>query len=361
MKHLRQGSLIQNMNLTTNDFNYNLPEELIAQYPLKKRESARMMVLDRTTKSIEHKHFFDIIDYLNKDDVLVLNNTKVFPARLIAKRYSGGEVEVFLLNPTAQNNQWFCLMKRSKRVKEGETLFVNEDFKIKIIKKDTEQAVEGELPKNIVELEFSGDDVYEILNKYGSIPLPPYISRQTNEDDKQDYQTVFAKNIGSVAAPTAGLHFSKEILEKIKNKGVEIVYITLNVGLGTFLPVKVEDFTKHKMHHESFIIPEETANTINSAKGSVIAAGTTVLRTLEATYQKYGKIVALQDETDIFIYPPYKIKSIDKLITNFHLPKSTLIMLVSAFAGKDFIFSAYQEAIKEKYRFFSYGDCMLIN
>lgn len=349
------------MNLTTNDFDYNLPEELIAQYPLKKRENARMMVLERKNQTIEHKHFYDIVDLLNPFDVLVLNNTKVFPARLIAKRNSGGEVEVFLLNPCAQNNCWYCLMKRSKRVKEGEELFVSDDFKIKVIQKDVENAKEGELPKNIVELEFLGDDVYEILNKYGSIPLPPYISRKTNDDDKQDYQTVFAKNTGSAAAPTAGLHFSEEILKKIENKGVKIVYVTLNVGLGTFLPVKVDDFTKHKMHFESFVIPDVTAQAINNAKGSVVAVGTTVLRTLEATYQKHGKIVATQDETDIFIYPPYKIKSIDKLVTNFHLPKSTLIMLVSAFAGKDFTFEAYKKAVEEKYRFFSYGDCMFIN
>ncbi len=349
------------MNLTTNDFDYNLPEELIAQYPLKKRENARMMVLERKNQTIEHKHFYDIVDLLNPDDVLVLNNTKVFPARLIAKRNSGGEVEVFLLNPCAQNNCWYCLMKRSKRVKEGEELFISDDFKIKVIQKDVENAKEGELPKNIVELEFLGDDVYEILNKYGSIPLPPYISRKTNDDDKQDYQTVFAKNTGSAAAPTAGLHFSEEILKKIENKGVKIVYVTLNVGLGTFLPVKVDDFTKHKMHFESFVIPDVTAQAINNAKGSVVAVGTTVLRTLEATYQKHGKIVATQDETDIFIYPPYKIKSIDKLVTNFHLPKSTLIMLVSAFVGKDFTFEAYKKAVEEKYRFFSYGDCMFIN
>lgn len=349
------------MNLTTEDFNYNLPKELIAQHPLKKRENARMMVLERKHQTIEHKHFYDIVDLLNPFDVLVLNNTKVFPARLLAKRKSGSEVEVFLLNPCAQNNQWICLMKRSKRVKEGEKLFVSDDFKIKVIQKDIEKAHEGELPKNLVELEFLGDDVYEILDRYGSIPLPPYISRQTNDEDKQDYQTVFAKNTGSAAAPTAGLHFSEEILKKIKDKGVKIVYVTLNVGLGTFLPVKVNDFTKHKMHFESFVIPKDTAQEINNAKGAVVAVGTTVLRTLEATYQKYGKIVATQDKTDIFIYPPYKIKSIDKLITNFHLPKSTLIMLVSAFAGKDFTFRAYNEALKEKYRFFSYGDCMFIS
>ena len=348
------------MNLTTEDFNYNLPDELIANYPLKKRENARMMVLHKNSKTLEHKHFFDIVDYLKKDDVLVLNNTKVFPARIIAKRATGGEVEVFLLNPEGKDNRWFCLMKRSKRVREDEILSVSDDFKIKVIKKDIENSKEGDLPKNLVELIFSANDVYEALNQYGSIPLPPYIQREATADDKEDYQTVFAKVTGSAAAPTAGLHFSREILEEIEKKGVKIAYVTLNVGLGTFLPVKTSDITKHKMHHESFVIPKETADTINSAKGSVVAVGTTVLRTLEATYLKHGKIIPTQDETDIFIYPPYKIKSIDKLITNFHLPKSTLIMLVSAFASREFVLEAYREAIKEKYRFFSYGDCMLI-
>lgn len=348
------------MNLTTKDFYYDLPQELIAAHPLKKREQARMMVLNRERKTTEHKYFYDIINYLNKDDVLVLNNTKVFPARIIAKRTTGGEVEVFLLNPSSEKNRWFCIMKRSKRVKEGEELFVSDDFKIKLIKKDTENVSEGELPKNLAELIFEGDDVYETLNKYGSIPLPPYIKRQATDEDKEDYQTVFAKVTGSAAAPTAGLHFSREILEEIQKKGVKIVFVTLNVGLGTFLPVKCDDITKHRMHFESYEIPKETADTINNAKGSVIAVGTTVLRTLEAAFQKHGKIVETKDKTDIFIYPPYKIKSIDKLITNFHLPESTLIMLVSAFAGRDFVLNAYKKAIKEKYRFFSYGDCMFI-
>ena len=204
------------------------------------------------------------------------------------------------------------------------------------------------------------EDVYEILNEYGSIPLPPYISRKTDEDDKTDYQTVFARNIGSVAAPTAGLHFSNELLEKIKQKGVHIAYVTLNVGLGTFMPVKTDDIKEHTMNYESFNINEETANLINNKKGSVVAVGTTVLRCLEATFQKYGKIIPTKDKTNIFIYPPYEIKSIDKLITNFHLPKSTLIMLVSALAGKEFVFEAYKHAVEEKYRFFSYGDCMFI-
>ncbi len=348
------------MTLKTSDFDYNLPKELIAQNPLEEREFCKMMVLDKKTRTSQSKHFYDILDYLKKDDILVLNDTKVYPARVIAKRKTGASVEVFLLNPIDKKNQWEALTKNAKRVKLEEVLDVAEEFKIKIVEKKTVQN-ENEIPKYIVELIYEGDNVYEILNKYGSIPLPPYISRQSTDKDVSDYQTVFAKNIGSAACPTAGLHFTKELLEKIKSKGVHIAYVTLNVGLGTFMPVKTDNIEEHVMHHESFEIPKETQRLFEENKsGSIVAVGTTVLRCLEATYKKYGKIVATKDTTDIFIYPPYKIKSIDKLITNFHLPKSTLIMLVSAFAGKDFIFEAYKKAVDEKYRFFSYGDCMLI-
>ena len=347
------------MNFKTSDFDYTLPKELIAQNPLEKREFCKMMVLDKSNKTIESKHFFNILDYLNKNDILILNDTKVYPARIIAKRKTGANVEIFLLNPSDEPNYWEALTKNAKRVKDKEILEISSDFQIKIIKKLSTQD-KNEIPKYIVELIFKGQNVYEILNKYGSIPLPPYISRKANKKDANDYQTVFAKNIGSAACPTAGLHFTKELLKKIKSKGVKIAYITLNVGLGTFMPVKSENIQEHKMHYENFEIPPETEKIIKEKKGSIIAVGTTVLRCLEATYKKYGKIIATKDKTNIFIYPPYKIKSIDKLITNFHLPKSTLIMLVSAFAEKDFIFSAYKKAIDEKYRFFSYGDCMLI-
>ena len=346
--------------MKTSDFDYYLPSELIAQNPLSKRENCKMLYLNKTEKTYEDKHFYDILEYLKKDDILVLNDTKVYPARVIAHRKSGAEVEIFLLNPIDNSNHWEALTKNAKRVKEGEILDIADDFKIKLIEKRKANK-ENEIPKYIVEVIFNGDDIYKTLDKYGSIPLPPYISREVKEDDKDNYQTVFAKNIGSAAAPTAGLHFSKELLEKIKQKGVHIAYITLNVGLGTFMPVKTEDIQKHTMHYESFEIPKETQELIENKKGSIIAVGTTVLRCLEATYQKYGKIIATKDRTNIFIYPPYEIKSIDKLITNFHLPKSTLIMLVSAFAGKDFIFSAYNHAVSEKYRFFSYGDCMFID
>jgi len=344
------------MTYKVSDFNYNLPSELIAQYPMQNRVQCRMMQLNRIDKTIKDEYFYNIIDYLNKDDILVLNDTKVYPARLKAKRTTGAEVEIFLLNPL-ENNLWLCLTKNAKRVKIGETLEIAPDFYAQLIEK--KEAKKDEIPEFIVKLDYSGD-IYETLNKYGSIPLPPYITRKTTKKDNNDYQTVFATHIGSVASPTAGLHFDKELLKKIEEKGVKIAYITLNVGLGTFMPVKTEIIEEHTMHYENFTIPRATADLINNKKGSVIAVGTTVLRCLEATYQKHGKIVETSDKTNIFIYPPYKIKSIDKLITNFHLPKSTLIMLVSAFAGKDFIFSAYTHAIKEKYRFFSYGDCMFI-
>ena len=347
------------MTLKTSDFDYHLPTELIAQDPLEKRESCRMLHLNKTTQTFEDKHFFDVLDLLNKDDILVLNDTKVYPARVIAHRQSGASVEVFLLNPIDNSNHWEALTKNAKRVKEGEILEVAPDFQIKLIEKRQANS-ENEIPKYIVELIFENEDVYQVLDKYGSIPLPPYINREIKENDKDNYQTVFARNIGSAAAPTAGLHFSKELLEKIKQKGVHIAYVTLNVGLGTFMPVKVENLAEHTMHHESFSISKETADLINNKKGSVVAVGTTALRCLEATYRKHGKIIETKDKTDIFIYPPQEVKSIDKLITNFHLPKSTLIMLISAFAGKDFVFSAYKHAVEEKYRFFSYCDCMFI-
>ncbi len=345
--------------LKTTDFDYNLPEELIAQNPLKKREDCKMLHINRSENKIKDDYFYNVLNYFKKDDILVLNDTKVYPARILAKRQSGACVEIFLLNPLDNSNTWEALAKNAKRVKEGEILEVAPDFQIKFLNKE-QNVQENEIPKVYVELIYDSEDIYETLNKYGSIPLPPYISRETNKDDNEDYQTVFARNIGSVAAPTAGLHFSKELLEKIQEKGVKIAYVTLNVGLGTFMPVKVDEVEKHTMHYESFEIPKETQELFENKKGSIIAVGTTVLRCLEATIQKHGKIIATKDRTNIFIYPPYKIKSIDKLITNFHLPKSTLIMLVSAFAGKEFVFEAYNHAVSEKYRFFSYGDCMLI-
>ena len=331
------------------EFDYNLPKELIAKYPVEPRDSCRLMVLDRKDKTIEHKIFRDIIDYLEEGDTLVLNDTKVIPARLKGKKETGANIEIFLLRPFSEN-QWEVLIKNIKRLKEGQEVIFAEDFKAKLLEKYEEGKAKVEL---------IGENVNELIKKYGHIPLPPYMEREDEEKDKDYYQTVFAQKEGAVASPTAGLHFTPQLLEKIKQKGVNIAYVTLHVGLGTFRPVSVEDITKHKMHEEFYQIPEETIDIINKTKNkgkSVTAVGTTVVRTLE-TYAQTGK---LEGFSDIFIYPPYEFKMIDKLITNFHLPKSTLLMLVSAFADKDFILKAYKEAVNQKYRFFSYGDAMFI-
>ncbi len=339
------------------DFDYELPPELIAKHPVSVRDNSRMLVLDKQTGEICHKHFFDFVDYLNKDDVLVLNNTKVIPARLLGYKQTGAKIEIFLTRPY-ENNIWSALIKNSKRIKTGDIVIISNELKVLIKKKN--EAEKDNVPEHIVELLYEGTNPDEILNKFGSIPLPPYMERVATEQDKKDYQTVYAKISGSVAAPTAGLHFTEEILQKIKEKGIKIAYVTLNVGLGTFLPVKCEDINNHKMHTEAYKISKETADIINNKKGDIICVGTTSVRCLEACYQKYGKIVPTEDETDIFIYPPYKFNVADKLLTNFHLPKSTLLMLVSAFSTKEIILKAYKIAVCEKYRFFSYGDCMFL-
>lgn len=349
--------------LLLSDYDYNLPEELIAQLPSDKRENARMMVLDKQAKTIEHKHFYDIVDYIDDNCILVLNNTKVLPARLYGvKEETGAKIEVFLLKSLSGNGHlWDVLVKPSKRVKEGTVVKISDDLSVQI-KERKEDAGEW-----VVELICDGN-VLDVLHKNGHIPLPPYIERKMADEDlnKLDferYQTVYAKDEGSVAAPTAGLHFTTEILEKLQAKGVELVYVTLNVGMGTFRPVKCENVLEHKMHSESFEVTEEAAEKINKAKQAgkkVVAVGTTSVRTLETVYKKYGEVRACKDSSELFIYPPYKFGVVDELITNFHLPKSTLLMLVSAFEGKDFIFKAYQEAITNKYKFFSYGDCMLL-
>lgn len=347
------------MNIS--EFDYELPENLIAQLPADKRENSKMLVLDKNNKTIEHKHFFDITDYIDSDSILVLNNTKVLPARLYGTKETGAKIEVFLLESQGEGKFWSCLIKPSKRVKPDNIITISDELKVRPIKRLED---DGEW---LVELIYDGD-LFEILHKVGNIPLPPYIERKLKSEelkqfDMERYQTVYAKDEGSVAAPTAGLHFTQEILEKLKSKGVEIAYVTLNVGLGTFRPVKCENILDHKMHSETFEITQDAADKINLAKEQgkkLIAVGTTTVRTLETAYQKYGCIKACHDHSELFIYPPYEFKVIDKLITNFHLPKSTLLMLVSALAGKDFIFKAYEEAIKNEYRFFSYGDCMLI-
>ena len=340
--------------MKTDDFDFELPEELIAQEPILKRDSSRLMVVDKETGSISHHVFTDIVDLLNKGDVLVLNDTKVIPARLFGiKENTSAHIEVLLLN-NIENNIWSCLVKPAKRVKEGTIISFGDGLlKAKCLEVDDE---------GIRKIEFKYDGIFmEILDKLGTMPLPPYI--KTKLKDKDRYQTVYAKNIGSAAAPTAGLHFTNELLEKIKNKGIIICYVTLHVGLGTFRPVKVEDVSKHKMHSEYYEMNEETANILNKAKEEgrrIISVGTTSVRVLETVMNKYNYFCKCSGWTDIFIYPGYKFKAIDNLITNFHLPKSTLIMLVSALASREIILNAYKEAVKEKYRFFSFGDSMFI-
>lgn len=344
------------------EYDYNLPEELIAQMPADKRENSRMMVLSPKDKTISHKHFYDIVDLIDKDTLLVMNNTKVLPARLIGHKETGAKIEVFLLSQK-DGNTWDVLIKPSKRVKPDSIIKISDELSVKAIKRLEEN---GEW---LVELIFDGNNVLDILHRNGNIPLPPYIERKMANDDlkKLDferYQTVYAKDEGSVAAPTAGLHFTEEILKKLQDKGVELAYVTLNVGLGTFRPVQCENVLEHKMHSETYEISEQAAEQINRAKREgkkILAVGTTTVRTLETAFKKFGCIKACHDHSELFIYPPYEFKVINSLITNFHLPKSTLLMLVSALAGKDFIFDAYKEAVETKYRFFSYGDCMLIS
>ncbi|WP_443854137.1 tRNA preQ1(34) S-adenosylmethionine ribosyltransferase-isomerase QueA [Eshraghiella crossota] len=336
------------------DFNYDLPEELIAQDPLEDRSSSRLMVLHKDTGSIEHKIFRDIIDYLNPGDCLVINDTKVIPARLMGiKEDTGAAIEVLLLKRNA-DDVWECLVKPGKKARTGARIVFGEGLLV------------GEIVDVIEDgnrmIKFHYEGIFEeILDKLGQMPLPPYITHKLQ--DKNRYQTVYARNEGSAAAPTAGLHFTKELLEKIKEKGVNVVSITLHVGLGTFRPVKVDKIEEHHMHTETFNISKEAADTINrtrAAGGRVIAVGTTSCRTLESAAADDGTIPARSGDTDIFIYPGYKFKAIDCLITNFHLPESTLIMLVSALAGRDNIMNAYETAVKERYRFFSFGDAMFI-
>ena len=343
------------------EFDYQLPEELIAQRPSDKRENSKMLVLNPREHKILHRHFYDIVDLIDDNSILILNNTKVIPARLYGYKDTGAKIEVFLLKEK-DNHNWEVLIKPSKRVKVGTIVKISDELSCEVLESLPDDG------KWLVKMIYEGD-IFEILHRVGNIPLPPYIERKmSNEElkklDFERYQTVYAKDEGSVAAPTAGLHFTQEILEKLKNKGVQIGYVTLNVGIGTFRPVKCENVLDHKMDSEAFEISEETANLINKAKSEgkkLIAVGTTTVRTLETAFQQFGEIKACRSASELFIYPPYEFKVVDKLITNFHLPKSTLLMLVSALAGKDFIFEAYAEAIKERYRFYSYGDCMFIS
>ncbi len=340
--------------LKLNDYYYDLPKELIAQKPLEDRSSSRLMVIDRKDKSTEHKHFFDIIDYINENDCLVLNDTKVIPARLLGiKENTGAHAEVFLLK-RIDDKRWETLVKPGKRLKNGaKVVFGNGELKAEI-----KETLEDGL--RLVEFEYEGI-FEEILDRLGQMPLPPYITEKL--EDKNRYQTVYAKNTGSAAAPTAGLHFTDELIEKLKAKGVKFAYVTLHVGLGTFRPVKVENVKEHKMHSEFYRIEKEACDIINNTKksgGRVISVGTTSTRTLESAADENGLISPQSGNTEIFIYPGYKFKTVDALITNFHLPESTLLMLVSALYDRKEILKAYETAVEEKYRFFSFGDAMFI-
>ncbi|SDM99265.1 tRNA preQ1(34) S-adenosylmethionine ribosyltransferase-isomerase QueA [Sediminibacillus halophilus] len=338
-----------------NDFDFDLPEELIAQTPLEDRTASRLLVMDREKQTISHQHFSDVIDYLSPGDCLVLNDTKVLPARLYgSKQDTGGKIEVLLLHQQ-QQDEWEVLAKPAKKVKEG-TVITFGDGQLRAVCTGVK-----EHGGRVVRFEYDGIFL-EVLEQLGEMPLPPYIKEQL--PDKDRYQTVYAKEEGSAAAPTAGLHFTEQLLERIKEKGVELAFVTLHVGLGTFRPVSVDSIEEHDMHSEFYHMSEETANQLNRIKaagGKIISVGTTSTRTLETiTRDNDGKFTQASGWTDIFIYPPYQFTAIDGLITNFHLPKSTLIMLVSALAGKDFILKAYREAVDHRYRFFSFGDAMLI-
>lgn len=335
-------------------FDFDLPEELIAQSPTKKRDESRLMVINKDTKTYEHKHFYDIVDYLHAGDVLVRNNTKVIPARLLGeKEKTHAHVELLLLKQL-ENDNWECLVGNAKTVKVGTIVsFGNGELKAECLEIKEEGI-------RIMHMIYEGV-FYEVLDKLGKMPLPPYIRKQC--DDNSRYQTVYAKVEGSAAAPTAGFHFTEELFEKLKQKGVVVVDVTLHIGLGTFRPVKVNDVLEHHMHSEYYVMSQETADVLNKAKKEhrrIISIGTTSTRVLESVMQEYGTFKACSGNTSIFIYPGYKYLAIDGLITNFHLPKSTLIMLVSALAGREFILECYKEAVKEKYRFFSFGDAMFI-
>lgn len=335
------------------DYDYNLPEELIGQTPTMPRDHSRLLVVDKTKKTTEHKKFYDILNYLKKGDVLVRNSTKVIPARLIGKKESGAVMEVFLLK-RLELNKWECLVRRAKKLKIDQSIIFG-DGQLKATLREVKE--DG---NRILEFEFDGI-FEEIIHELGQMPLPPYITEKLEDGDR--YQTVYAEKGESVAAPTAGLHFTKELFEKIAEKGVEIVDVYLEVGLGTFRPVQTENVLDHKMHSETFEVPQKTAEVVNKAKSEgrrIIAVGTTSIRTLESATNENGELLPISGDTEIFIYPGYKFKIVDALITNFHLPKSTLLMLVSALSEKDFIFKVYEEAVKEKYKFFSFGDAMFI-
>ena len=339
--------------MKTSDFFYDLPEELIAQTPLSKRDTSRLLVLGKEKGDITHLNFFDLKKYLKKGDCLVLNNTRVLPARLYGTRIDTGAIVEFVLLKQKDINVWECLAGPGKKAKTGYEFKFSDKLSAKVI---------DVLEDGNRILEFNcKTDFFSCIDEIGLMPLPPYIKEKL--DDKERYQTVYSKELGSAAAPTAGLHFTDEMLQELRQSGINIAYVTLHVGLGTFRPVKVDDVTKHKMHSESYSITKENADIINETQkngGRVICVGTTSCRTVESVAQKYGEIIECSGDTEIFIYPGFKFKCMDGLITNFHLPESTLIMLVSAFAGYDNVMNAYKTAVEERYRFFSFGDAMLI-
>ena len=339
--------------MKTHDFWYELPEELIAQTPLEKRDTSRLLVLDKATGEIDHRHFYDIIDCLQPGDCLVMNDSRVLPARLLGQRPTGGAVELLLLRDLG-DKRWECLAKPGRKLQIGQqVIFGNGELTATI----ADVCEDG---NRIVEFHYEGIFL-EVLERLGKMPLPPYIKAELN--DQERYQTVYSRQVGSAAAPTAGLHFTNELLEKIRQKGVKTAFVTLHVGLGTFRPVKAESISEHHMHSELCMLSQETADVLNETKqngGRIICVGTTSCRTLESLVNEDGTFGAASRWTDIFIFPGYQFKAMDGLITNFHLPESTLVMLVSAFAGREQVLNAYQEAVKERYRFFSFGDAMFI-
>ena len=339
--------------MKTQDFYYDLPEELIAQTPLQQRDSSRLLVLDKQTGALQHRHFFDIIDFLRPGDCLVLNNSRVLPARLIGHRPTGGAVEVLLLRDLG-DKKWECLCKPGRKMQVGSQVIFGDGELTATV---TEVREDG---NRVVEFHYEGIFL-EVLERLGKMPLPPYIKAELA--DQERYQTVYSKEVGSAAAPTAGLHFTQELLEKVRQKGVKTAFVTLHVGLGTFRPVKAEEITEHHMHSELCMLSAETADILNETKrsgGRIVCVGTTSCRTLESLVNDDGTFQAASKWTEIFIYPGYTFKAMDALITNFHLPESTLVMLVSAFAGRESVLHAYEEAVKERYRFFSFGDAMYI-
>ena len=339
--------------MKTHDFWYDLPEELIAQTPLERRDASRLMVLDRKTGQIAHKHFYDVIDYLKPGDCLVMNDSRVLPARLLGHRPTGGAVEVLLLRDLG-GGKWECLCKPGRKMQEGNEVIFGDGELTGVVEEVREDG------NRVVRFQYQGIFL-EVLERLGKMPLPPYIKAELK--DQERYQTVYSRETGSAAAPTAGLHFTKELLEKIREKGVKEAFVTLHVGLGTFRPVKAEEVTEHHMHSELCMMTRETAGILNETRrtgGRIVCVGTTSCRTLESLVNADGSFEAKSRWTDIFIYPGYTFRAMDGLITNFHLPESTLVMLVSAFAGREHVLNAYAEAVREKYRFFSFGDAMFI-